>query len=144
MKYECWCGCGRLIEYHKRPREKRYYSAACRQRACRARNKVIHDTERIIQAALERQWNAIEQDVRRENWQDDLAYRDEHIERQGLTIAKLEWERDAADLKVKLVEEENTFLKNQLADKEAEIVRLKTLLEFQGKRKKGNGGIRHV
>jgi hypothetical protein len=136
MEYECACGCGKLIEGKKRPREKRYYSPACRQRASRARNKGKHDRQRIMQAAFEREWNAIEQNVYRETWQDSLAYYKGLVAKRDIDIKELEWERDAANLKAAITEEQIKFLKMDLADKEAEIVRLSILLDQSSKKRR--------
>lgn len=129
MDIECACGCGRIIQGRKKtPRERIYYSPACRQRASRARNKDTHDRERIMQAAFERQWNAIEQDVRRESWQDALAFQEHLVIRREKEIKALELELEMAKLKTALLEEEMKLIKDDLAEKDAEIIRLTTLL----------------
>jgi len=144
MSRKCACGCGRTIPYQKRPREKLYYSPACRQRACRTRNKDKHNIERIVRESTERFYLKVHQDFHRETWQDELeeaqkriaAYQkdwlDRGAERDEFTLGIL---ADLSDLR-KYVH----VLEDQLADKEAEIVRLNTLLEDQAK-KKTIGGI---
>ncbi len=135
MDYECACGCGRIIQYHKTPRERRYYSDACRQRASRARNEGKHDRECIMQAAFEREWNAIEQNVHREYWQDELKWKGQVIDRREKEIAHLEWKIEATEVQRTIYEEEVKLLKFQLAEREAEIVRLTILLDATSKRR---------
>ena len=140
MSRECACGCGRIIPYQKRPREKLYYSSTCRQRASRARNKDKHNIERIVRASTERFYLKVYQDVHRETWQDELeeaqkrlaAYEKDWINRGAeedqFTLGVL---ADLSNLKKYI-----HILEDQLAEKEAEIVRLNTLLEGQAKRKR--------
>ena len=96
-----------------------------------------------MQAAFERQWNAIEQNVYREGWQD---------ERQGLLaqIKRFQIQHDLADFgddladfgenlakaQAEIWKLENQALRTQLAEKEAEIVRLTLLLDEQSKRRR--------
>ena len=109
-------------------RERQYCSDRCRQRACRARNKEKHNLNRIIHEASERLWSAVEQQVRRESWQDDLERKDKLLRQAHQELAYLEEQNS-------LLQQQIVFLENLLADKEAEIVRLNTLLEGQAKRK---------
>src|ERR1700692_1432281 len=66
--------CGKLLPPRKERghREREYCNDLCRQRASRARNKGKHDLKRLQREAEERRWNAIEQDIHREDWQDRL------------------------------------------------------------------------
>lgn len=135
MDHECACGCGRFISYRKRPREKLYFSGACRQRACRARNKDRHNLDRIMQAANERFYLEIYQDIHRETWGDELkeaqerlgAYEKDKKRRDDLLLGLLEDQRHQ--------EEYIAILEKQVAEKEAEIVRLTMLLESSSKKR---------
>lgn len=133
---ECACGCGRFIPRRKERghREREYYSDACRKRAWRARNKQKHDLDRIKREAEERMWNAIDQAVRRESWQDELALKDGMLDLMGKFQDMAEEKLKRAELDNQMLELEVTVLREQLAEKEAEIVRLTVLLE--GSKKK--------
>jgi hypothetical protein len=112
-----------------------YFSDACRQRACRTRNKGQHDLARIIREAHERFYLKLDQDVHRETWQDDLeeahkrltAYEKDHAHRDDLLLGVLEDQRH--------LREYIASLEEQLAEKEAEIIRLTMLLEGPSKKK---------
>lgn len=132
-----YCICGKVIlrRNERGHREREYCSDTCRQRACRIRNKHKHDLDRISHEAMEREWNAIEQHIHRESWQDDLER-----SRQLLLYShqELEQERIAteiAEARNKLFELELSLLREQLANKEAEITHLKVLLGNQVKRR---------
>lgn len=131
-----YCVCGQAIprRSERGHREREYCSDRCRQRAWRARHKDRHKRERIIQAAFERGWNAIEQDVHREGWQDERQTLRAEIKRLEIHRDINEFGDDLLKFKADLCQAENAVLKSQLADKEAEIVRLTTLLEAQSKR----------
>ena len=73
-------------------------------------------------------WSAVEQQVCRESWQDDLERKDKLLRQAHQELAYLEEQNS-------LLQQQIVFLENLLADKEAEIVRLNTLLEGQAKRK---------
>lgn len=129
MDYECACGCGRRIPYQKRPREKIYSSDACRQRACRKRKKDRHDLARIMREADERFYLKLYQDIHRESWQDEL----ELLRQQHAADEKEKARRDDFVSGIledqALLREYITMLEKDLAEKEAEIVRLNMLLE---------------
>ncbi|MGH2481301.1 MAG: hypothetical protein ACRDHW_16735 [Ktedonobacteraceae bacterium] len=108
-------------------REREYYSDACRKRAYRARNKGKHDLSRIMQEASERFYLKLYQDVHRETWQDELEQlQKDRARRDDLLLGVLE---DKSHLRASIA-----VLEEQLAEKDAEIVRLTTLLEGQAKR----------
>lgn len=124
MDYECACGCGRFISYHKTPRQRLYYSNACRKKASRARNKERYTQERLEQEQREasiRYWSKIDQEIHRETWQDELkGWRNLY----GWAEEDNRHLRDYIDV-----------LENQLAERDAEILRLNILLEGSIKHK---------
>ncbi len=130
------CGKALVRRQERGHREREYCSDKCRQAAWRAKHKDWHKLKRILDASFERQCNAIEQNVHRESWQDDLELRDKLIEWKEKEIEGIKWELDAAILHKTLLQEEVKILKDQLADKETEIVRLQTLLNGQANRKR--------
>jgi hypothetical protein len=119
-----YCFCGKPIPRRKKKggREKEYCCDAHRQQACRARNKDKHDLDRIRREADERFWNKIYQDVHRENWQDRLEEQDKYISQSHKYEIFLQEQNNVLREYIKTLEK-------QLADKEAEIVRLTVLLE---------------
>jgi chromosome segregation ATPase len=118
---EC-LACGKLLPPRKKGyREREYCSDVCRQRASRKRNKWKHDLDRIQREANERHWNALDQSIHRETWQDELKRLDELNSLYGKRIQDLISRNNALERYIESLEE-------QLADKEAEIVRLNVLL----------------
>lgn len=133
---ECACGCGRIILRRKDRghREREYYSDACRKRAYRKRNKWKHDLERHRREAEERRLIAIEQKVYREDWQNERAWLLNRIEQLQQQQSRVQFERDLAIAQVDVWKLEIQFVREQVADKDAEIMRLTALLNAQRKR----------
>lgn len=86
--------------------------------------------------AFERQWNAIAQDVHRESWQDDLEHKEKQVTLLLDMLTKARNEHEYLEVYNNVLELEIQSLKDRLADKEAEIVRLMILLENQAKKKR--------
>jgi hypothetical protein len=123
--------CGKPLPPRKERghRERDYCSDVCRQRAWRKRSKPERDLERARTEALRRMWDATEQHIHHETWQDDLASNEKLIKLLLDEIAEL---RRHSAILLRCIES----LENDVADKEAEIVRLTILLETQAKRKR--------
>jgi hypothetical protein len=127
---EClFCGKPLPRTREKGHREREYCSDLCRQRAWRAMNKNKHNLDRIMKTASERRWNAIDQEIHRETWQDELETTNKLLKFM-LEDLKLKEER------IEILEKAIAFLEDRLTSKEAEIVRLNVLLESQAKRKR--------
>ncbi len=73
-------------------------------------------------------WNAVEQHVHRETWQDDLERKDKLLSQVSKELVYIAEQNELLQLEVE-------FLKDQIAEKDAEIARLNVLLEGQAKRK---------
>jgi septal ring factor EnvC (AmiA/AmiB activator) len=112
-----------------------YFSDACRQRASRARNKRRHDLARIMREADERFYLKLYQDFHKETWVDELKKAQARI----AEYEKRQRRRD--DLLLGILEDQKHLrdyidaLEKQLAEKEAEIIRLNMLLEGPSKKK---------
>lgn len=133
---ECECGCGRVIPHRKSGhREREYYSDACRKRAWRRRNKWKHDLQRLWREAEERLAISVEQDVYRESWQDDLKRKDETLDSLRKQLKREHWEADLLEVQNNALQLELELLRERLADREAEIVRLQVLLEASSKKR---------
>ena len=130
--------CGKPLPRTKEKghREREYCSDVCRQRAWRQRNKWKHDLGRIIQASNERMWNAIDQHVHREHWQDELEQQEKLLELQDKRFIQIHKLLEESEEENRILQAEIQWLKDQLAEKEAEIVRVATLLESQSNRKR--------
>lgn len=122
--------CGKGIPFRKERghREREYCSDKCRQRACRARKKPRRSLDQIIAEAHARMWDKVEQDFRRETWQDDLKAAQEREEMIYRWWKEESDENDRLQARIELLE----YL---LAEKDAEITRLNYLLESQARRK---------
>ncbi len=134
---EC-LSCGKPIprRREKGHREREYCSNICRQRAYRQRNRWKHNLDRIRKEAKERMWNALEQTSHRETWQDELEQSEKQREQSEKQLEKQhDWIEYLTNFNEQLQWEE-IKLRNRLADKEAEIVRLTILLEGQAKKKR--------
>jgi len=81
-----------------------------------------------MREAGERMWNAVEQHVHRETWQDDLERKDKLLSQVSKELVYIAEQNELLQLEVE-------FLKDQIAEKDAEIARLNVLLEGQAKRK---------
>jgi hypothetical protein len=125
-----YCICGESIPRRKEQghREREYCSDRCRKRAWRARNKEKHNLERITREWKERFYNAVDQEIHRETWQDELEKQESLIHSLLLETKYLREMNNVQELVMQ-------GLKEELAEKEAEIARLNTLLEYQAKRR---------
>lgn len=132
---ECICGKVILRRKEKGHREREYCSDACRQRACRERNRSKRTIEQIKKRSEELWLEKIEQEFHREIWQDELQLNEQYIK-------KLEADNQALEVELAFHREvtecervQNRRLQDLLAEKEAEIARLTFLLEHPSKRK---------
>jgi hypothetical protein len=134
-----YCICGKVIlrQTEKGHREREYCSDACRQRACRARNKEKHALSRIRKEAEERMWNALDQTIHRESWQDELE------QQKQLIMHLLEELTFREEINTALVQHVES-LENRLAEKEGEIAYWKTVLERQSKKRGKSSPIGHL
>lgn len=134
--YECLV-CGKVLprKEEKGHREREYCSSACRRRAYRKRNRWRYNLTRARQEARVRMINSIDQDIHRETWQDELERANKRLEQQEEEIAYLQNENDYLQLQLQMRDDWIDALTNQIAEKEAEIVRLIMLLDQQSKRR---------
>ncbi|EFH82195.1 hypothetical protein Krac_2982 [Ktedonobacter racemifer DSM 44963] len=108
-------------------REREYCSDKCRQRAHRKRKKQEAEIARLI--AGEYFLPASDPHASRDRW---LSERATLLQQCKL----LEVQRNAAEAEATYLKGRNAMLEEHLADQEAEIARLNTLLESQSKRRK--------
>jgi hypothetical protein len=145
-----YCICGKPIVYRSRQekerghREREYCSDRCRQRACRERNKGKHDLDRIRREAQERWWLSIEQSVRPDMRQIELDLKNKMLEMQNMFLNSADTRIEHIELLNRIQQMEIADLKDQLAEKEAEIVRLNILLEAQTKKKRPPGDGKNI
>ncbi|GCE32194.1 hypothetical protein KDA_76780 [Dictyobacter alpinus] len=139
-----YCVCGKVIARRKGHggREREYCSDRCRQQACRARHKDDRTAEKRQQRIDEIIYTTVFQDVHKTTWQVELELQAWLITNQQEQIEKLTEQLDATHheidifkLELGIERSQQSRLKDHLADKEAEIVRLTALLDFQSRRK---------
>lgn len=124
---ECICGKAIVRRKERGGREREYCCDKCRQQAYRERHKRKLSMRRAIHESSIRMIDKIDQEIRRESWQDDLERKDQII--QGL-LKDLDYNNDLYKLQESIID----GLEHRLANAEAEIVRLNTLLDSQSKR----------
>ena len=130
------CGMGLPIRRERGHREREYCSERCRQRACRERNAARRERDQLKRKADERAWNELQRELDcigypPRAWQVELWLKDVQLEQMKKRI-------QGQDELIEMLKESRSdaWLWNLLAEKEAEIVRLQTLLESTARKRR--------